>query len=177
VAYGLLVGESHIKISPDKFQADFAIMQILNLVQADFIYDQTHLIIRPTKMLQPFDFDFEGCPDLFPVASFIASFCEGTSRLSGLNRLKFKESDRLSEMQKMLSDFNIHYSLIDFNLVIEGNPHSKRKNNPANSVKYADDHRIIMTQILFMLRLHISGFVENYKFIGKSFPNFISQIS
>jgi len=101
IAYGLVIDESHIAILPDQFQADFAMMELLKLMGAEYKYDAQKLIIKPSKQLSAFQFDFDECPDLFPVACFIASFCQGTSYLSGLSRLQFKESDRLSEMQKM----------------------------------------------------------------------------
>jgi 3-phosphoshikimate 1-carboxyvinyltransferase len=173
VAYGLLIGESHLHIAPDQNQADYAIMQILNLLQVEFSYEDHHLRLKPSSSLQSFTFDFEACPDLFPVACFIASFCREQSKLSGLARLKFKESDRLSQMQKMLKLFGVKWSMQEGALLIEGNP--TRVIEPLKE-KFADDHRIVMTQVLFLLKASGKSVIENSECVKKSFPNFMSQI-
>jgi 3-phosphoshikimate 1-carboxyvinyltransferase len=173
IAYGLLIGESHLHIAPDKSQADYAIMQILDLLQVEFRYEDHHLSLKPSKSFKSFAFDFEACPDLFPVACFIASFAEGESKLSGLERLKFKESDRLIEMQKMLKIFGVKWSMQDDALLIEGNP--MRVVEP-HEAKFADDHRIVMTQVLFSLKASGRSVIENSECVKKSFPNFMSQI-
>jgi 3-phosphoshikimate 1-carboxyvinyltransferase len=174
IAYGLLIDESHIAILPDQFQADFAIMELLKLMGAEYKYDAQKLIIKPSKQLSAFQFDFDECPDLFPVACFIASFCQGTSYLSGLSRLQFKESDRLSEMQKMLTHFDIKWSMHHDQLCIEGCSH---RIILAASAKFADDHRIVMTQALFLLRSSSEVVIENSDCVKKSFPNFMRQIT
>jgi 3-phosphoshikimate 1-carboxyvinyltransferase len=174
IAYGLLVGESHLEIAPDPYQADFAIMELLKLIGADFSFDNSHLIVKSSKQLSAFHFDFDACPDLFPVACFIASFCKGTSQLRGLSRLQFKESDRLCEMQKMLTHFGIQWSTHNQVLMIEGGP---ERIIPAVEAKFADDHRIVMVQALFLLRASHQTLLTNDGCIKKSFPNFMQQIS
>lgn len=174
MAYGLVVGESYLTIAPDHYQADYAIMELLKQIGAQYSYDKNQLRVKSSKHLTSFQFDFEACPDLFPAACFIACFCNGTSHLSGLSRLQFKESDRLSEMQKMLSNFGVVWSMQNQALLIEGNP---QRSIPAVAANFADDHRIVMTQVLFLLKSSREVVIDNSDCVKKSFPNFMLQIA
>ena len=49
------------------------------------------------------NYDLSDCPDLFPVASALCAVAEGESRLTGLSRLKFKESNRVEAMTEGLT--------------------------------------------------------------------------
>ena len=55
--------------------------------------------------LEPLNIDSKNIPDLVPVCAVLACFASGTSRISGAQRLRLKESDRLSslyvELRKM----------------------------------------------------------------------------
>jgi cyclohexanecarboxylate-CoA ligase len=51
--------------------------------------------------LRPLDIDCQPIPDLLPVLATMASFAEGTSRLSNVGHIRLKESDRVAAMLQL----------------------------------------------------------------------------
>jgi 3-phosphoshikimate 1-carboxyvinyltransferase len=70
--------------------------------------------------LKAFSVDASNCPDLFPIVSVLAAFCQGTSRIAGLGRLANKESDRASAILNMLRQMGVDVHREDDELVIRG---------------------------------------------------------
>ena len=64
--------------------------------------------------------DASNCPDLFPIISVLAAFCQGTSRIAGLSRLANKESDRGSAILNMLRQMGVDVHRENDELVIRG---------------------------------------------------------
>ena len=49
--------------------------------------------------LKATNFDIRGkCPDLGPIIAVLACYADGTTRITGARRLRYKESDRLASM-------------------------------------------------------------------------------
>ena len=70
--------------------------------------------------LRSFSVDASNCPDLFPIISVLAAFCQGTSRIAGLGRLANKESDRASAILNMLRQMGVDVHRENDELVIRG---------------------------------------------------------
>lgn len=103
-------------------QADLSIMDILmdagaSLSQVDGPKGNITVQRAP---LRAFSVDASNCPDLFPIVSVLAAFCQGTSRIAGLNRLANKESDRASAILNMLRQMGVDVHREDDELVIRG---------------------------------------------------------
>ena len=106
--------------------------------------------------------------DELPVLFVAASFAKGTSVFSGLEELKFKESDRLSSMAKALSNAGVNVKIEKNSMIIKGN----QVQNGGNEVKTFDDHRIAMSMLVFGLASKKRIKVDDSKMINTSFPNF-----
>ena len=103
-------------------QADLSIMDILmdagaSLSQVDGPKGNITVQRAP---LRAFSVDASNCPDLFPIVSVLAAFCQGTSRIAGLSRLANKESDRASAILNMLRQMGVDVHREDDELVIRG---------------------------------------------------------
>ena len=103
-------------------QADLSIMDILmdagaSLSQVDGPKGNITVQRAP---LRAFSVDASNCPDLFPIISVLAAFCQGTSRIAGLSRLANKESDRGSAILNMLRQMGVDVHREDDELVIRG---------------------------------------------------------
>ena len=103
-------------------QADLSIMDILmdagaSLSQVDGPKGNITVQRAP---LRAFSVDASNCPDLFPIVSVLAAFCQGTSRIAGLGRLANKESDRASAILNMLRQMGVDVHREDDELVIRG---------------------------------------------------------
>ena len=90
-------------------QADISVMDILmdagaSLSQSD---GDTGPITVQRAPLTAFSIDASNCPDLFPIVSVLAAFCQGRSRISGVDRLVHKESDWGAAILQMLSQMGV----------------------------------------------------------------------
>jgi len=106
--------------------------------------------------------------DELPVLFVAASFARGTSVFSGLEELKFKESNRLGSMAKALSDAGVNVKIKKNSMIIEGNSFQ----DGGNEVKTFDDHRIAMSMLIFGLASTKPIKVDDSEMIKTSFPNF-----
>ena len=105
--------------------------------------------------------------DELPLIILAASQADGKTSLRNAEELRFKESDRILSMVKMMEKFNI--SIDEFNDgmdihggIIEG-----------NTINSFGDHRIAMTALLASLVSHGDIIVEDTVNIDTSFPEFI----
>ncbi len=106
--------------------------------------------------------------DELPILFVAASFAVGKSKFSGLEELKFKESDRLKSMALALKDAGVSINQKTNSLQISGN----NKHPGGNIVKTFSDHRIAMSMLVFGLASENEIFIDDKKMIGTSFPNF-----
>lgn len=153
LAYNELIAKVEIKnLIKDEVQADWKIIDIL-------------------KTQGPLNVDMSQCLDLFPTLAFVASNRDGVSEFSSLSNLKYKESNRLEEVIKLLDHFEVKYQLVDEVLFINGN-----SNNQMSEVEYfaPKDHRMIMTAFLFMKKNN-GGIIHNEKHVKKSYPHFFED--
>ena len=120
---GAVFGKVEIAgLDTTSLQADLSIMDILmdagaSLSQVDGPKGNITVQRAP---LRAFSVDASNCPDLFPIISVLAAFCQGTSRIAGLSRLANKESDRGSAILNMLRQMGVDVHRENDELVIRG---------------------------------------------------------
>ena len=157
----------------DRYQADSALIYILEQVGAHFEFLQEGLKLSKFPDLPAINVDCRNCPDLVPTLCFLASYANGESFLENVNVLKHKECDRLEEMLKMMDAFGVkaRYCENDDALIIQGRkPHS-------SNVDYDPpvDHRMVMVCYLFQ-RYNGGGTLTNAHCVDKSFPSFFEAM-
>jgi 3-phosphoshikimate 1-carboxyvinyltransferase len=81
-----------------------------------------------------------GLVDEVPILALAAARAEGTSRFSGLDELRHKESDRLAGVAELLEDFGVRARVDGDDLLVEGT-----KSLQGATVDSLDDHRLAMT--------------------------------
>ena len=158
----------------DSFQADRAVLGALREAGA-FVRENggTYTVMR--SPLYGFSFDCTDCPDLIPVLSAFAVYCEGITEIKGLSRLAGKESDRAASIVHLLSKAGVAHSREGDVLHIEGMSLTRRLlsgSMPAPGVyETFSDHRIVMAVML--LGLPAADIVpDDYAPLAKSMPRF-----
>ena len=176
---GAVFGKAVIKgLDTTSLQADLSIMDILmdagaSLSQLDGAKGDITVQRAP---LRAFNVDASNCPDLFPIISVLAAFCQGTSRLAGVGRLANKESDRAKAILEMLTQMGVKASVEGDEMVIEGQSLTQRSLTGAllKGGAYASrhDHRMVMA--LKVAELGADGAIEidDEECVAKSFPGF-----
>lgn len=184
---GAVFGKAELSgLDTTSLQADLSIMDILmdagaSLLQLDG--DRGNITVQRAP-LKAVSVDASNCPDLFPIISVLAAFCQGTSRFSGVGRLANKESDRAAAITGMLTSMGVDASIDGDDLVIVGEPLAQRimNGNLLKGGKYSSHHDHRMVMALKVASLGADGPIEidDEGCVAKSFPQFhdiFSQIT
>ena len=172
-------------------QADLSIMDILmdagaSLSQVDGARGNIAVQRAP---LRAFNVDASNCPDLFPVISVLAAFCQGTSRIAGLGRLANKESDRAKAILDMLTQMGVEAHRKDDELVVKGYSLVQRLLGQSSGEscqpgllkggEYTShhDHRMVMALKVASLGADGPIIIDDEDCVAKSFPSFNEQFS
>lgn len=153
IAIGVLHKEVVLEgLNPNSLQADRAIVAIVKEMGGNIFWEGNRLIARPSS-LHAIAWNFSETPDLYPVVAILAALAKGESRFSGIERLAFKESNRVAALETMLSD-------------------TRCQAPGVHSVVDSTDHRIIMAAAILKLAGAKSLEIKNKERVAKSFPNF-----
>lgn len=159
-------------------QADLSIMDILTEAGASLSQELDSKIIHVQKApLRGFDIDAGNCPDLFPIISVLAAFCQGRSKIGGIGRLSNKESDRGKAILAMLSQMGVRAKIQGDELIVDGMSLSQRilEKRLLHGGDYtsAHDHRMVMALMVASLGADSEIRIDDCECVAKSFPNFI----
>ncbi len=129
------------------------------------------LVVRGAAV-RPVDVDVDAAPDAaLPLAALVA-FSGGTSRLSGVARLREKESDRLAAALDLLHGAGAAASVEGSRqapvLSIDG-PAGRRRRA---AFRACDDHRVAMSAAVLALGLPEGCSVDAPEVVSKSWPGF-----
>ena len=105
--------------------------------------------------------------DEFPVLFVAAACAQGTTRLSGAEELRVKESDRIQVMADGLAELGIASRVLDDGIVIEGGKIG------SGSVDAHGDHRIAMAFSVASLRARGDIRITDSDNVKTSFPEFV----
>lgn len=151
-------------------QADLAIIEALARAGAEIITTNSSVTVHGGS-LHAFEFDATDCPDLFPALAALAASCEGTSVLTGTQRLTYKESNRAETIAEVFGRLGIGVDLSEENTMrITGGPVSSAVVDSHN------DHRIAMAAAVAALSSDDSVVIEGADAADKSYPNFWNDL-
>lgn len=151
-------------------QADRAIMEALSLAGARTARGNGSVRVKSTSLIS-FDFDASECPDLFPPLVALASFASGTSVISGVERLKHKESDRAAALICEFTRLGVSIRQEGNSLLVEG-----VSVLPGGTVDSHNDHRIAMACAIAALRAEGDVCIQGEECVTKSFPDFFDKL-
>ena len=115
--------------------------------------------------------------DEFPVLFVAAALAQGTTRTSGLDELRVKESDRIAAMAAALSVAGARVTETEDGLIIEGSGGEPLRGSANARVKTHLDHRIAMSMAVAGLASRDGVLVDDTRPIATSFPMFESLLA
>ncbi len=121
--------------------------------------------------LKPIDVDARNIPDLVPVCAALACFAEGTSKITGAQRLKLKESDRLKSLYLELGKMGAKIKVDESSLTIEG-PCALH----GAVIDSHNDHRIAMACSVAAIGAEGKTIIRNAECVRKSYPQFFTDL-
>ncbi|MDX1653331.1 MAG: 3-phosphoshikimate 1-carboxyvinyltransferase [Brumimicrobium sp.] len=154
-------------------QADIAILTALSKAGGSFSWEEEDLIVHQGT-LKSFRFDATHCPDLFPPLAVLAACADGVSVITGISRLKHKESDRSLTIKEEFGKLGIEVRLTGDEMHVKGN--SSDKFISGGNVHARGDHRIAMALAVLSLRSKGIIHIANAEAVDKSYPDFYKDL-
>lgn len=156
------------RLLANSLQADARILDVLKNCGANVVFNSDHICVSKNE-LNAFCFDATDCPDLFPPLVVLAACCNGQSVISGVSRLKHKESDRAKTLQSEFKRVGVEIKIEGDNMLIDG---TKVKGGKVDS---HNDHRIAMAMTILSLVAENEIEIDNFEAINKSYPKFLED--
>ncbi len=153
----------------DSAQGDRAIVDILQRMGANIKCGMDYVEVSPSE-LHGIDIFAAQTPDLVPIFAVLGACAEGTTRILGAARLKYKESDRLQAMDEGLRKLGVKITTCDDGLVIEG-----RDSFEDAELNGFNDHRIVMALSIAATRANGKVSISTAESVRKSYPTFFSE--
>ena len=150
-------------------QSDKAIVDALKLAGAAIRIENNKIFVSKSDM-KGFIFDATDAPDLFPPLVALAAYCKGETRIKGVSRLAYKESNRAVSIKEEFEKINIRISIEDdFMLIYGGDVHGGK-------VFSHDDHRIAMALAVTALGADCKVSIKDSHCVAKSYPGFFDDL-
>lgn len=153
-------------------QGDKQILTILKEMGAEITVEQGSITVKKGD-LHGINIDARNIPDLVPIISVAAAAAnDGKTVITGAERLKIKESDRLTAVYESFKALGVDISKTDDGLVI-----NKTGIVGGGAVSGYNDHRMVMA--LSVLSAVSSGdiILRGAEAVNKSYPNFFEDFS
>lgn len=146
-------------------QPDRAVLDVLRRVGAMVESVRGGIAVQRDE-LRSFTFDATHCPDLIPPLAALAAHCDGCSCISGVSRLRTKESDRAAAL--------VHeFGLMGINIGIDGDSLFVHGGAPRAATLHSHaDHRMAMACAVAALQASGTVVIEGAEAVRKSYPEF-----
>ncbi|ODN30017.1 3-phosphoshikimate 1-carboxyvinyltransferase [Fervidobacterium thailandense] len=165
-----------LNLSPSSLQADRAVLNVLERAGVRVKFENGAFSIDRVESMNGFEFDFTDCPDLVPPLVPLAVFCRGRTHMYGVKRLRFKESNRLQALGRLLDAVGVRYEISDDSFIIDGLGPNVLPQEDQIEVDSHNDHRIAMAATLIGLRRRGGISITNASCVAKSFPSFYKVV-
>ena len=121
--------------------------------------------------IRAMDIDISNVPDLFPILSVLMSTADGTSRLYGAPQLRFKESDRIASVERMLKTLGADITGTDDGCIINGVERLR-----GGRIDHLGDHRLMMSAAIASLISDGPVSMDDDSCWNVSYPGFVEQM-
>lgn len=167
-------------LNPNSLQGDRRIFDLLREMGADVyaIIDNDKAVFEAyplgNKSLKAIVLDAENIPDLVPLIAILACFTDGKSKITGIKRLRLKESDRLLAIEELID--GLGGSIKTREDVIEISGLGTGAMLRGGEVRCFDDHRIVMSAATSSLRCREDVLIDNASAVNKSYLGFFDEL-
>lgn len=155
-------------INPRSKQGDLKFLKILESMGNKIGFSKNQLTIQG-KGIKSVSIDMTDCPDQIQTLAVLATFASSITRISGVQSLRIKETDRMSALKKELKKMDIKTSSTKNTLTIYGG------NPKAASINTYNDHRMAMSFALAGMKLD-GMVIKDPMVVSKTFPFFWKEI-
>ena len=153
-------------------QGDKRIVDILEEVGCKVIRGGGSITCSCTGRPTARDIDISDVPDLFPIVAVLMSTADGTSTLYGAPQLRFKESDRIATVERMLTALGADIRGTEDGCVIRGVERLR-----GGRIEHNGDHRLMMAASVASLISDGPVTMEDDGCWNVSYPGFVEQMA
>ena len=150
-------------------QGDSAIVTIMQAFGVKSTFTETGVRLTKCPASESLAWDFTDCPDLAQTVAVCAAMKGITLRLTGIESLKIKETDRVLALQTELQKIGSELVELVPNHRYEIRQISPKSSQPPTIATY-DDHRMAMAFAPVAMRREI--IIEEPGVVDKSYPSF-----
>lgn len=154
-----------------RLHPDWKILEILQMMGAQVTFTEEVVEVKALE-LKGIEIDMEDYPDLVPLVAILALFCDTTSFLHNISRLKYKESDRVKGILNAFKAIGAEHQYSDGTLMI--NPFDKSIGKVILDTQ--NDHRLVIAFTLLKLCFPSVELSETES-VQKSCPEFFELLS
>lgn len=151
-------------LNPKSLQADKAILNFIS-------YKHRRYYHCKKQSFRAFEADITHYPDLFPALMVLALNANDSCKIAGINRLLYKESNRIDTFIEEFSKFGGKYSISGDVLYIK--PPEQMKSAIIDS---HNDHRIAMAAAIATTGNEVQATIIGAECVNKSYPSFWEDI-
>lgn len=167
---GALGGDVTLKgLDLESTQGDKEIINVLKKFGCNIVVGND--LVRVTKsQLKGIEVDATDIPDMVPSIAVAAAFAQGDTVITGAQRLRFKESDRIKSVATNLQKMGVLVEETDDGMII-------KPNGVVNgaSLDGFNDHRIVMAFSVAGLLANGDTTITDPFSINKSYPSFFDD--
>lgn len=167
-------------LNQNSSQADREILEIVRSAGARTFWKNGVLTVRRDH-LSGFRFDVSHNPDLFSILAVLASYCEGTSTISGLDHIRYRDSRRVDTVCRGLKKMGVKLEQMPESVTIRGICPARRQLEHlllrGGEYLSEGDHRVAMALQIAALGCDGSVTVDDMDCVNKSYPGFRETLS
>jgi len=169
LAAGVINGDITLKgLDINSAQGDKEIVNILKRFGANIEVNEKYIRARKSD-LNGIEIDVSNIPDTVPSIAVVAAFSNGTTVISGAERLRYKESDRIESVVSNLKKLGVDVKEKQDGIIIKGG------NIKGSNINGYNDHRIVMAFSIAALCAEGETTITDAKSINKTYPEFFKD--
>lgn len=156
-----------LHVNKNSLQGDREIIEIVTRMGANLEIFDDYVIVKPSKTKGTV-IDISQCPDIGPILTVLAALSEGETRIINGERLRIKESDRITSIKTELNKLGGNVAEEGDSLIIQGVDGF----TGGVTVSAWNDHRIAMSLAVASTRCEEEIILEEAESVRKSYPHF-----
>ncbi|MBI4094170.1 3-phosphoshikimate 1-carboxyvinyltransferase [Candidatus Kaiserbacteria bacterium] len=151
-------------VNPKSRQADIRFFKILEEMGNRITRSKSSVTIRGSGV-RPVSVDMRDCPDQAQTLAVLAAFAEGVTKITGIQSLRVKETERIAALQQELKKMGIRTESTHDSLTIHGGSPRRAR------IDTYGDHRMAMAFAVAGTKL--AGIeINEPDVVSKTFPRF-----
>ena len=156
-----------LHVNKNSLQGDREIIEIVQRMGANLEIFDDYVLVKPSKT-QGTVIDISQCPDIGPILTVLGALSEGETRIINGERLRIKESDRITSIKTELNKLGANVAEEGDRLIIQG----VEGFAGGITVNAWNDHRIAMSLAIASIRCEKEIILKEAESVRKSYPHF-----